>query len=267
MVGADDLNDIEVINMFNVNDRLLILTAENGFMTLEDGVLESWITPSSNILDDLVVYSGISLSNGNFVLGTISRGLYQLNTDGKIITNINQLSGLSNNTILSLHEDSYGNVWMGLDNGINVLNLSSPYRVYTDKQGILGTIYTSALVDNKLYLGTNQGLFYKEINSNEKFQFITGTEGQVWNIKFVRGTLFFGHDNGTFIIENDQARQISNEKGTWDIKEIEGDQNLLICGKYKGLSILEKNGNTWRLRNMDLTFLQDILNLYHQMNY
>ena len=40
------------------------------------------------------------------------------------------------------------------------------------------------------------------------FQFINGTKGQVWSLFEYDGTLFCGHDSGTFIIENDTAQNI-----------------------------------------------------------
>ena len=58
--------------------------------------------------------------------------------------------------------------------------MNSALRIYNDDDGKLGTIYASAVYQNNLYLGTNQGLFYKPLKSNEEFQFIEGTKGQVW---------------------------------------------------------------------------------------
>jgi ligand-binding sensor domain-containing protein len=46
-------------------------------------------------------------------------------------------------------------------------------------QGKLGTVYSSKLYDGRLYIGTNQGLFYKEYKGNGEFKFIDGTKGQV----------------------------------------------------------------------------------------
>ena len=45
------------------------------------------------------------LSDGNFVLGTISAGIFILDKDGKVKYHINQNKGLSNNTALSIFED------------------------------------------------------------------------------------------------------------------------------------------------------------------
>ena len=100
-----------------------------------------------------------------------------------------------------------------------------------------------------MYLGTNQGLFYKNQDRKDAFKFVPGTEGQVWSLQKIKNTLFCGHDKGTFIISKGKADRISNTSGTWLIKEISDEPNLLIQGNYKGLYILKKENNSWVLRN------------------
>lgn len=249
IIPSADITNNEVINIFNSGSGLLLQTKENGFFKFQNEKVAPWNMSSNSSLSDFSVYSSIRLKNGGFVLGTIANGIIHLDSEGNELFKINQSYGLSNNTVLSMMEDSYGNIWLGLDNGINVINLDSPYSVYTDKQGGLGTVYAAAQTDDFLYLGTNHGLFYKPRDTNVKFKFIQGTKGQVWLLSVIKGTLFCGHDKGTFIIEDTNVKAISSELGTWTIKEIEGHPNLLIQGNYKGLNILEHVDNTWRYRN------------------
>jgi len=100
-----------------------------------------------------------------------------------------------------------------------------------------------------LYLGTNQGLFYKPLKSTADFKIVDGTKGQVWILKTIDGTLFCGHNSGTFIINNNRADLISDILGTWDIKPILNNNNILIQGNYEGLHILEKKNGKWHYRN------------------
>ncbi|WP_246296876.1 triple tyrosine motif-containing protein [Winogradskyella vidalii] len=243
------INNSELINIFDSDSGLLLQTKEQGFFRFQNATITPWKISADNLLSNFSVYSSIRLKDGSFVLGTIANGIIHLDANGNELLKINQSYGLSNNTVLAMKADSYGNIWLGLDNGINVVNLNSPYSVYTDKQGSLGTVYAAAKTNNFLYLGTNHGLFYKPIDSNAKFEFIEGTKGQVWMLSLLNGTLFCGHDKGTFVIESTDAKLISSELGTWTIKAIKGKPNLLIQGNYKGLNILEFVDNTWRFRN------------------
>ena len=103
---------------------------------------------------------------------------------------ISQKNGLINNTVLTLFEDNKNTIWLGLDNGINTLNTQSPYKMYSDNSGQLGTVYTSILFKDYLYLGTNQGLFYKALDSKGAFKFIEESQGAVWSLSKINNQLF-----------------------------------------------------------------------------
>jgi ligand-binding sensor domain-containing protein len=64
--------------------------------------------------------------DGSYVIGTVSNGVFYFDLQRKGI--IFQNKGLSNNTVLSLFEDADKNLWVGLDNGINCINLQSPIK-------------------------------------------------------------------------------------------------------------------------------------------
>lgn len=243
------VNTNTIINMFSHENYLLIQTQEQGFYKWEDGQLSKWITPSTNMIDALSVYSSMRLKNGDFMLGTISNGIVYLDASGEFVHKIDQTDGLSNNTVLALFEDNNNNVWLALDNGINCINMNSALSIYNDKNGELGTVYTSALFEGNLYLGTNQGLFYKPMDSDQRFKFIEGTKGQVWCLKTIDDTLFCGHNLGTFVVKNDRAQLIAAVMGTWDVQPLPDNENLILQGNYSGLNILQKQNGNWVLRN------------------
>ena len=249
LISSDFIvKDNIVINIFEDNNQLLFQTKELGFFIKENNKnLEEWDIPLNTKLRKYNVYNSLQLSNGDFILGSVSNGILYLNKEKEISYTINQSRGLGNNTVLSLFEDIDKNVWLGLDNGISNINFNVPFRVYKDDLGVLGTVYTTFLDDGVLYLGTNQGLFYKD--EKNTFRFVPGTEGQVWSLQKFKNTLFCGHDKGIFIISKGKAERISNTFGTWLIKEISGKEDLLILGNYKGLYVLQNENRKWNLRN------------------
>ncbi|WP_353778957.1 LuxR C-terminal-related transcriptional regulator [Winogradskyella sp. 3972H.M.0a.05] len=243
------LSDYRLINVFEVNNDLLIQTQDYGFFILKDNNFSVWNQTLDDILKDKSVYNSIQLKNGNYALGTISHGLLVIDKDGAPLYSIDQNKGLGNNTILSLFEDSENNLWLGLDNGLSCINMNSPFRVYNDDNGLIGSIYTSELYSNKLFIGTNQGLFCRNPEGDDKFQLVEGTQGQVWCLFKYDNKLFCGHDSGTFVIDNLKARKISNIEGAWNIKPIQNKPNQLIQGNYDGLYILEKINSNWALKH------------------
>ena len=238
-----------IVNVFSIDEGLLIQTQWNGFYKLIGTTLSRFVTEAESELVSSSIYSSQVLSDGSFALGTVSNGIFILNSDGKIKYHITQNSGLSNNTVLSLFEDADKNLWIGLDNGINCVNLQSPVKSFSDDSGVLGTVYASVLHNGKLYIGTNQGLFYKSYATNEPFKFINGTKGQVWSLFEYDGTLFCAHDLGTYIILDGIANLIFSQSGTWKFVWIPYHKNLLLQGNYYGMSVLEKINNQWVFKN------------------
>ncbi len=243
------LQNNKIVNVFSNDEGLLIETQYNGFFKLFGTNFSKFITDSGSEFASNSVYCSQMLSDGSFAIGTVSNGVFILSKDGKVKYHITQNRGLSNNTVLSLFEDDDKNLWIGLDNGINCINLQSQVRTFSDDTGIFGTVYASILHAGKLYIGTNQGLFFKEFQSNQDFKFIPGTKGQVWSLFENDGTLFCGHDSGTFIVENGTAKNIFYQSGTWKFEAVPNHKNLLLQGNYYGISVLEKINNQWIFRN------------------
>ncbi|SFC98947.1 triple tyrosine motif-containing protein [Algibacter pectinivorans] len=247
---AITLND-RVINVFENNKNLFLLTRKSGFYKIEGHTLISWRIPSLNTLKNLSVFSAIQLSDKSYMLGTISKGILHITKDGQIDYIINQKKGLSNNTVLSLFEDSNHNVWAGLDNGLDCINVTSPIKTFIDYDGVLGTVYASKVFKDYLYLGTNQGLFYRKLGAvNDGFKFIKGTAGQVWSLyNYNDDHLLCGHHLGGFLVNKDKVEKISDYLGVWNFKNVPNQDNLLLQGNYDGIYVLEKTNNNWTLRN------------------
>ncbi|WP_250432522.1 triple tyrosine motif-containing protein [Hanstruepera flava] len=263
-INSPEILESRVANMFDYNKGYLVLTERKGFYYFKDGNLTRWNIEFGEKIKDITVYSAEILENKTILLGTISNGLIALDYDGNLLYHINQTRGLQNNTVLSIIEDIDNNIWLGLDNGINFIKSNSPYDIYYDYSGKLGTIYTSIVFNNNIYLGTNQGLFYKRVNSNEEFLLIPETNGQVWNLSEINGELFCGHDRGTFVVKDDnRALLLLNTQGTWAVKSIKDNPNLLIQGTYDGLNILERKVGEWRFRNKIKGF--DISSRYFEL--
>lgn len=238
-----------IIGIFQLEKETLVITEKNGLYNLVNGKAKEKGGTINAQLVGLNLYSSVQLKNNSFILGTISDGLYYLDAKGNFIRNINQQKGLYDNTIHAVYEDVDGNIWVALNNGLSVINLNSPFNEYINKIGKLGVVYTAVVFKDYLYLGTNQGLFYKE-NGDDEFKITENTNGQVWFLKEIDGVLFCGHNDGTFVVQKNKANLISAYPGAWDVKKIPTVPDLLLQGNYKGFSILQRNNDQWELRNI-----------------
>lgn len=240
-----------VINIFENQQSLGIITRSSGFFNLSNQELTAWTISADSLLNNVDIFSSIQLKDGSFILGTISDGVIHLNEKGDLNYQITQKKGLTNNTVLSLFEDKAHHVWAGLDNGINCINVKSPVKTFIDYEGVLGTVYTTRVFKNNLYIGTNQGLFYRKLHdANATFKFIEGTAGQVWELYVLNNQyLFCGHHFGAFLIQGDKAEKISDTLGAWAFKPIPNHSDLLLQGNYSGFLILENTNGHWQVRN------------------
>ena len=241
------LRNNRIVGLFPRGNQKLILTRNGNWFAYDENGLTALQLPYQQQYKQKSVYTSIQLSDGSFILGTISKGIFHISKMGELLYHINQANGLGDNTALSLFEDIDGNVWVGLDNGINCINTKEPFKYFADQKGRLGTIYASIIHNGYMYLGTNQGLFYKAENDTSDFNFIEGTNGQVWSLRVIDNELFCGHDLGTFLIKDGAQQKITNVQGAWDMKAVPGKENMIIQGNYDGLYILTKQDTFWKI--------------------
>lgn len=251
---ADDLKETEILSIISFyENQLLIGTSQNGWFEYKNGKLEKWDVPANKQIEKDVLFCAVKLEGNNIAMGTILNGLIVSNSDGVIIQNLNRSKGLQNNTILSLYNDYSGNLWLGLDNGIDYVELNSPLSYISNADGI-STGYSCVVHDDILYLGTNQGLFAKPFHSvieydEEKFRMVPGTEGQVWSLNVLNGKLLCGHNLGTFAVDKYQATKIRGESGAWRFIQLNEDKRIAIEGTYYGLDVYRFDGKNWKFSN------------------
>jgi DNA-binding CsgD family transcriptional regulator len=237
----------------NSDNELWICTANNGIYKFDGNRFVYFDSEISTFLKYQTCNAGVSISDSLFVFGTISDGIVYCDQYGKITRSFNYANGLKNNTVLSLFIDNTNGLWIGLDDGANYLNLTSSRTIYANLTGNLGTIYSILRDSDKLYLGTNHGLFEANISQiNEDYTFsdirlIPNTQEQVWTLERFGNQIICGHNDGTFLLDGGVFRQISDITGGWAIREY---NDLLIEGTYTGIILFKKDANgKWTFRN------------------
>lgn len=241
VIGYELLEDLELMHIYKKNGLLHLITQAGEFYSWDGSQI--WQQPLNlpPKLKASSIFSALDLPDGSLVLGSIENGLFYFDTQGNLLQHLNQEKGFLNNTILDIYLDADNNLWAGLDNGLSVINLETPYRIFRDFKGAIGSVYTSFQGEDYFYIGTNQGLYYREKGSSD-FHFMPGTSGQVWSLQMLDGMLFLGHNKGTFLIEETKARFVSPTFGTWTLTELAGHLGYYLQGHYNGFSLLKKEG-------------------------
>ncbi|MEQ9307574.1 MAG: triple tyrosine motif-containing protein, partial [Marinoscillum sp.] len=231
------------------NNGLLIFQKNGQIFQYRQNKFRKWKIESGEFLKASQINTAILLDNNTIAIGTQNNGLLIISQEGTSIKHLTKGKGLNNRTVLSLHEDSFNNLWVGLNNGITMLELGSPFALIDEQSGLPGTGYCALLFEEKLYLGTSNGLFYQDVNPNpisteaDNYQLVKNTSGQVYNIQNINGELLLSHHNGGYKVKDDQAEVFFSENGTWKFNSLKDPEKLLI-GTYEGFRLLEEGIST-----------------------
>lgn len=259
--GSEIFSATTVSTMIPLADgRFLVGTDNQGVFLFQNGRFSPWNNPLNPRLKKTQLNKGLALNDGGLAFGTILDGVFILDPDGALRFHLNQENGLQNNTVLSLLEDRDHNLWAGLDQGIDLVEFRSPLTYFSDRSGKTGTIYTAALYEGKLYIGTNHGVFYRDWPTGEKpFRLLEGTQGQVWELKVFDGQLLCGHNEGTFLLKDGNAYRISSITGGWKTVRHPERPDLLVQGTYNGIVIFNKDARgRWAFSHRVDGFLEPI---------
>lgn len=247
-LSGTDMLAGEIIQFLVPNGRegVWIGTSSHGLFEYQNGQCKPWRNVLNEEFKQCQLNRAITLRTGGWAIGTILNGVYILDDQGQLRYHLNRENGLQNNTVLALHEDRDGDLWLGLDCGIDLVVLHSPLTLFSDQSGKIGTVYTAAEWNGRLYIGTNQGVFVRENGAgpgacNHQFRLLNGTQGQVWQLQVFDNQLFCGHNSGTFRIENAAVSKLSDVTGGWHTLRVPGQPDVLLQGTYTGLVAFRKN--------------------------
>lgn len=225
------------------DNEWMIITSNNGLFIYDGNNFRllsdepEWVKSNINC--------AIKKENGYYLLGTILDGVYMIDKQGTIIKHINSNAYMQNNTILALHEDKYHNTWIALDNGITCIQALSELNCYIDPTGKTGAVYAAALFAGKLFIGTNQGLFYihqsdlNNINAlPSNLQTVENIKEQIWDLEIIDGKLYCGSNSGLKVIDNQLKVTIPvNTQG--GVFTILAKDHYLLLGTYASLKIVD----------------------------
>jgi ligand-binding sensor domain-containing protein len=249
--------EVQGINTYNEKYDL-ISTFEHGLFLVGQHDVIPWAEPYLSTFSQHKILLNERLKDGTYAIGTDTDGLYLLNENGTLIYHFTKGTGLKSRTVLDIFEDSFGNLWVGQNNGISKIEWNSPFRFLNEEIDLPGTGYTSYATDKYIYLGTNNGLYYydrEEILSNAAIKKIDGIEGQVYNIQEVNGDILVACHIGAYQLDGEKAIEISNGTGWWTFITTT-NPNLAIAGGYSGIFLVKKIDGLWTIEKHFIGFTE-----------
>ncbi len=237
----------------------IISTLKNGLFVLSATGIAKLESVNNSLFENERIYAATRVNDEWIALATNNNGIYIIDLKGNIIQSFSKAEGLQNKNVLSIFLDNQSNLWLGLDNGIDMITYNSSIkRINPFLQD--GSGYTALIHDNRLYAGTSNGLYSVSLQSTADLSFSRGvflpvnnTKGQVWGLATINNQLLLGHHEGAFAIVNNTAQKISSEPGFWNFTPLSSTfpTQQIVSGNYKGLVFFDYlNGNFVRTNRL-----------------
>lgn len=242
----DKLLGQRIVELLKPKDRILAITENAGIFELGNQYIKAVRNEASAFLKNNQAYSAIVLNDGKLIAGTVLNGFIKFGESGDVEMHLNKKNGLQNNTVLSLFQDAQENIWLGLDNGIDYAEISSAFLNIGSESGLEGTGYAAFLKDEKLYLGTNQGLYISDSISSKNhrqkinFNLIENSSGQIWSIQQAENRVIVGMHSGAAYLENERLIPFSDIEGGWKFQELADHPGYALEGTYTGFALYKR---------------------------
>jgi DNA-binding CsgD family transcriptional regulator len=256
LIIGKELDQLHVVGVFVQNFKeLLIATKNNGVWTWKDEKLVKNDWAVNAILEKHLVNDVQEFGIDQFIIGTVRNGMYIVSAQGTVVLHIEKSNGLIDNTVRRVFTDLNNNLWLGMDNGLSYLQTNSNTNYLIDTEGEFGTVFTSHVKDSLLYLGTNQGLFMKNIQHPKiKPALVDNNLGQIWEIEEIDNQILVGSHEGVFAIENQKLEKIHLEAGAWTFKKHPKMEDILYVGFYSGIGVFKRINGNWIFQKKWETF-------------
>ncbi|WP_117880454.1 hybrid sensor histidine kinase/response regulator transcription factor [Aureibaculum luteum] len=217
------------------------------------------------------------------LLSLVSAIIIHAQTDSYEFRNLTATDGLSQSTVIAIHQDKLGQMWFGTRDGLNKYDGNS-FKIYRNKINDTLSISNSDILtitedsEGMLWIGTYNGLNrYNPINNTFKRYFHTNNTNSlahntVWKVKEIGDKIWIGTSNGLSIYNkgtktfstlfNDPDNPYSLP-GNYVLSILEDKEGEIWVGTSKGLcKLINNEGNNYKFiqfKSKDILYVQDII--------
>jgi len=243
--GGEAFSEAKVSMIVPYHDRrLLIGTRSKGLYIYDGKTSKPFPTEVDDYLKEKELYYGIRLqsSPGNFALATIRGGLVVIDSGGNLKGIFNKTSGLQDDNVNYVFEDSQGNLWLALSKGITKIEYASPFSFYDQRADLPGLVLSVVKHGKHLYAGTSRGLYFLSFPNN--FRPVPGILSKCWSLLSIGKSLLAATSGGVFQVKNDVIEMIL-ENRSYVLSYSKKDPNRVWVGTSQGLVSLYITDGQW----------------------
>ncbi|MGM9786047.1 MAG: two-component regulator propeller domain-containing protein [Candidatus Cryptobacteroides sp.] len=227
-----------IVNIVQSPEGLIAALENTGLVIIgEDGHIDELDKGTNRILKSAKITDCQKYDDRHLLIGTTMHGIFVTDMNGVIDDSIRINDMLSNSTVLCISSDHNGNIWVGQDSGVAMIDNSSSDYYLSDNR--FGQVHAIIKTDNgELLIGSNKGLFIIDKTLNVKHLPIQ--TGAVWNIFERCGNIFIAHDKGlSLLTESLELIPLYRDTGVFCMHGLHSDADRYILGTYGGLALIE----------------------------
>ncbi len=231
-----------------------VLVNKSGFFDLRTDQEIMINKEVKEFLINSVPYS-VNVLYGKYIAICTLQGLLITDLDGNPVQFLNDQRGLTTDLTLHTAVDHSGILWVSTNNGINKVELFSPFSLLDDRHGLKGSTNSVTLHNNEIYMAASTGLYKNDWDELSK---------PLRNVSFEKmnanTSWHFIKPDSSLISLTSQSPQAIKKDGFVDLlptnKElfwtgISYDQSSdIVLGSVSGkLMHLSKTNDTWNVKN------------------
>ncbi|MFH2142228.1 MAG: two-component regulator propeller domain-containing protein, partial [Bacteroidota bacterium] len=241
-------------NKFYVYDFDKVDTKHLKTLKLADSQNVTFLEKFSTEIDEYFFHNkinaGIQISASQYAFCTRYGGIVIIDNKGNLVEIINKNRGLQNNTVYNVFVDKDKNLWAALENGISMIEISSPITKFNEQNGLGPLVFSITQHKNKIYAGTFKKMYYLDeykidINDDKhNFKQVFDTKEFTWDFCTVKNKkdsiLLASCNNGVYRIEDSIAYklyEISTKIYCFGLFDVYPDK--IFLGLENGLGLLE----------------------------
>lgn len=235
------------------NDTQILMTGDHGLLRMT-GVKSktpsfSWFTvPGDTFLSTGAVLGCEWISESEIAVSS-RMGMMIYNREFKPLVLFNRKAGLANESVSEFFVDREKNIWVTHNDGCSMISYYVPATTYNDQCGFEGTMEVMRFFNNRMYLGTSEGLYISAEESGTdaqvKFYRADSPRTEVWDIFNTGKSFLLATSLGLYEYNGVKSNKISDYY-TNECHWIDTGK-LVFCAEKGGFSVLSYDGKNWNL--------------------
>jgi len=226
------------------------------------------ITPFKTEADDFFKMSSIydieKLPGKRLAIASLSKGVIVIDYDGNIVDIINSQNGLQNEIVWEIANFD-NSIWLGLNNGLSQVEITSPFRFFDVENGIKGFVQAITRYKNNLFIATTDGLLYYPLPPSEQtttlpvFEPVDKNSSETWSLLNYSDNinkdsfLLIGKSGSLSVLNNKFEMKPISEGTIFCLEQSILYPNIIYGGSSKSLKIIKRNHikKSWDIDEID----------------